>query len=83
MEREVSNGLLEPELRIELETLAASDIIVFPTRTRACTLEGQRVAHLALLYMVGLADEQETGECTSWRITEKGRAFLEKCHNRV
>src|SRR5262245_37016451 len=73
VERQVSNGLLEPELRSELETLASSETITLPTRTSACSSEGKRVANLAILYMVGLADQQETDDTTSWRITDKGR----------
>jgi hypothetical protein len=38
IEHEVANGLLEPELRSELENLAAIETIVLPTKTRSCSV---------------------------------------------
>jgi len=74
--RDAASGLLEPDLLCELETLAQSVTIALPTHTRAGSAEGQRVGRLTLLYMVGLADEQESGDSISWIITGKGHDFL-------
>jgi hypothetical protein len=74
--RDAASGSLESDLLCELEALAASEAILLPTHTRAGSPEGERVGRLTLLYMVGLADEQDTGDTISWIITAKGHEFL-------
>ena len=83
VEREVANGLLEPELLAELETLAEVGTVVLSNQSAAATPEGQRIGCLALLYMVGLVDQHETEGVTLWRINDKGRDFLQTRGSRV